>query len=122
MTKVFIEKAVLLTAKVKDELTKQGDEWVKTGHKKMELEILMDVKGNELTTGVVKKITSNKGCLFDVDKVLGKLKRFDVLDIICVLVEYKDSVDYRFYSIQIDGVDITADCMLEAPIDESLPF
>ena len=122
MNKMLFEDVYLVNANLQDEVKKEGDKWVPIGTKKLVLTLLIDVRDNDLSSGKVKYITSIKEPSFDVAQLLGKLTRFDKLQITANVHEYGDKTDYKFYKLIRDGVDLTAVCSKVVETNEPMPF
>ena len=119
MNKILIENAYLLSASLKDEVKKEGEKWVPTGSKKIELQLLTDVVDDKLQTGKVRFLSNAKDPNFNIEEFYAKLHRFDRLTLLANMYEYGDRTDYRFYKVSCDGVLLTESTGVD---DSDLPF
>ena len=120
-TKVMIENAVLLTAEIRAEKAQDKDgKWIDTGGKKLELTVFSDAFKDDLSSGKVRTLTSAKNCNYNLDDVLAKLHRYDMLTIVCNLVEYKDRNAFTIASIMDKDGTVLTTALTET--NEPLPF
>lgn len=123
MDKMIIEDAYVLSAEVKDELKKDGENYVPTGKKKLVIKLFVDSKGDNIATGDFRIIQSIKDPSFDVNALCSKFKRFDKITAYAYMTTFQNRIDYKFYKILRDGVDLTAASAPLTPADnEPLPF
>ena len=122
MNKMIFENAYVLSASLRDDVKKQGDDFVPTGAKKIALTLLTDVVQDKLGTGEIHYITSVKEPNFSCEDLIKKLKRFEKVTVTADVLTFAGKQDYRFRKIVTsDGVDLTASAVL-TPTDEPLPF
>ena len=119
MNKILIENAYLLSASLVDEVKKEGEKWVPTGAKKVDLQVLVDVIDDKLQTGKVKFLSNVKDPNFSLEEFYDKLHRFDRLTLLANMIEYKDRIDYRFYKVSCEGILLTESTGVD---DSDLPF
>ncbi len=122
MNKMIFENAYVLSASLRDDVKKQGDDFVPTGAKKIALTLLTDVVPDKLGTGEIHYITSVKEPSFSCEELITKLKRFEKVTVTADVLTFAGKQDYRFRRIVTsEGVDLTASAVL-TPTDEPMPF